>query len=192
MNKTMSNQKGFSLIELMIVVAIIGILSAIAIPNYQRFQMKARQSEAKSLLSGLYTSEKSFMAEHGQYFGDFRDIGFAPEGTLRYVVGFAGAGNAAPPAPYVGVTAAAGAATQFQSILYCAGAGAGLCTSTLALSQIAAFANAGAGNCAAGTDSAAAAFNATAMSDLDGGGNIDTWTINQGKNLCNNVDDVNT
>lgn len=42
-----SNSEGFTLVELMIVVAIIGVLAAVAIPNYQKFQAKARQSEAK-------------------------------------------------------------------------------------------------------------------------------------------------
>ena len=48
-------QKGFTLIELMIVVAIIGILAAIALPAYQDYTAKAQASEALSLLSGLKT-----------------------------------------------------------------------------------------------------------------------------------------
>ncbi len=55
-------QAGFTLIELMIVVAIIGILAAIAIPNFIRFQARARQSEAnvnlKSLFTGLRTQQR--------------------------------------------------------------------------------------------------------------------------------------
>lgn len=63
MIKTLFSKKGFSLIELMIVVTIIGILAAIAVPNYQRFQAKARQSEAKSNLAALYAAEKAFFSE---------------------------------------------------------------------------------------------------------------------------------
>ncbi|MDH4229486.1 MAG: prepilin-type N-terminal cleavage/methylation domain-containing protein, partial [Nitrospirota bacterium] len=54
--KNTENQKGFTLIELMIVVAIIGILAAVAIPNFLQYQAKSKQSEARVLLSGLYTS----------------------------------------------------------------------------------------------------------------------------------------
>jgi type IV pilus assembly protein PilA len=67
MFKRLKGQSGFTLIELMIVVAIIGILAAIAIPNFLQYQMKSRQSEAKTNLQAIRTSEISFQAEQGCY-----------------------------------------------------------------------------------------------------------------------------
>ena len=69
MFKQFKGQKGFTLIELMIVVAIIGILAAIAIPNFLQYQMKSRQSEAKTNLQAIKTSEVAFQAERGCYIG---------------------------------------------------------------------------------------------------------------------------
>ena len=89
------NQKGFSLVELMIVVAIIGLLAAVGVPQYQKFQARARQGEAKSSLSALYASEQSFFGEWNLYTTDLRNIGFGVTGTgLRYVTGFGTAGCA--------------------------------------------------------------------------------------------------
>ena len=57
------NRKGFTLIELMIVVAIIGILAAIAIPNFIAMQMRAKRAELPSNLDGIRTAQKAYHAE---------------------------------------------------------------------------------------------------------------------------------
>jgi type IV pilus assembly protein PilA len=88
MKKLISNA-GFTLVELMIVVAIIGILSAIAIPNYQKYQARARQGEAKLALAAMYTAEKSFEPEAGSYTGCLINAGYEPQkgGKKYYTVG---------------------------------------------------------------------------------------------------------
>lgn len=89
--RMLKTEKGFSLIELMIVVAIIGILATVAIPNFSRFQAKARASEARAQLSALYTSQRAFQAEWNGYHSDLVNVGYRPNGTLRYVVGHSAA-----------------------------------------------------------------------------------------------------
>ena len=66
--KTMTQkQQGFTLIELMIVVAIIGILAAVALPAYQDYTARAQASEAVSLTSGIKTGVAEFYQSEGGY-----------------------------------------------------------------------------------------------------------------------------
>lgn len=84
------NEKGFSLIEIMIVVAILGILSSIAIPKYRAMQIRSKQSEAKIGLSKIYALERSFIAEWTYGTTNFGQLGYVPNGDLSYNIGWAG------------------------------------------------------------------------------------------------------
>jgi type IV pilus assembly protein PilA len=77
-------QKGFTLIELMIVVAIIGILAAIAIPNFIKFQARSKQSEAKANLKAIFTAQKAFFQEKDRFSSLTGEMGFEPERNNRY------------------------------------------------------------------------------------------------------------
>jgi prepilin-type N-terminal cleavage/methylation domain-containing protein len=68
-SKFHNRQKGFTLIELMIVVVIIGILAALAIPRFMTATTKSKQSEAKGILKQIYTMERTYRQENNAYWG---------------------------------------------------------------------------------------------------------------------------
>ena len=86
--------KGFTLIELMIVVAIIGILAAIAIPNFLNMRKKAMSTEAKSNLGDLRTMEEAYRMEYGTYTASLTNIDYSQPAGARYTYSVASA-NAA-------------------------------------------------------------------------------------------------
>ena len=100
----MLNRKGFTLVELMIVVAIIGILAAIAIPNFVTMQYKSKRSEVPMNLKGIKTAEISYESNFDVFVtasaypssptktvttwvkassGGFATMGWSPDGDVR-------------------------------------------------------------------------------------------------------------
>lgn len=190
--KTRTSQAGFSLVELMVVVAIIGVLASIAVPQVNKYIAKARQSEAKTMLSSIYTSEKAFYAEYSAYHDMFGAIGYSPEGKLRYNAGFAAAVGAAQKAgPNQGYnnppTALPGTATNVGN--YC---GASTTAMTYGCALLFGLNNAQPAAVAATTPMTLTSFQVRAQANIYGATtNFDVWQIDNNKTLTNVTPGIN-
>lgn len=181
----------------MIVVAIIGILASVAIPNFQRFQRKARQSEASSLLAAYHSAQKATYSEWSFYPGNFSASGFNPDGQLTYritaannITGFTAAPGLQPIVGYSATcltTAGAVCPANYQAWAErTVGVANGLAGPAAAVgcvnsAHIATVLTAG----TAGPRADGESFIACASAFL-GGATADTWSINETKIVLNN------
>jgi prepilin-type N-terminal cleavage/methylation domain-containing protein len=93
LHKVTKSKIGFTLIELMIVIVIIGILAAMAIPVFMQATSKSKQSEARAILKQIYVMEEAYRQENGTYAcdgeeklagEDFGTIGVELMSSARY------------------------------------------------------------------------------------------------------------
>jgi type IV pilus assembly protein PilA len=195
----LKRDEGFTLVELMVVVAIIGLLSAVAIPNFKKYQAKSKTSEAKLQLASLYSAETSWYSDYDYYATCLNLQGFDPSGEVGaryYAVGFASSAghtdlsNAGAPA----ACTSAHAGHAVTNAAYTGTAGIYVYVSGKKLSGVAAAAATShvTGLALAPTvDASGTAFIAGAIGIIDKAKitatDADVWSIDQNKRLRNNI-----
>lgn len=171
-------------------LAIIGILAVLAIPNFVRFQARSKQAEPKLNLKGLYTAERAYQSEYGTYTTCIREIGFTPERGNRYQYVVNTTDRVDDPCPRTEVRDTAAGTTHIDDGRVFAdewryGADAVATDATLPVVFYTAFAPSGTTvviqndliGVTPNTASPAGSFGAAAQGNVDWDGNLDLWYI---------------
>ena len=81
MTATNKKQQGFTIIEILIVVAIVGILAAIAIPSYSQYMTQTRRLDAKAFLQEAAGEEVCFFSDNNRYATTMQELGYGDQDT---------------------------------------------------------------------------------------------------------------
>ncbi len=95
----MNKQRGFTMLELMVVVAIIGIMASLGNPTFRRMAAKSRKAEAKATLGAIYTAEIAFQTEYGGFGNHLERMGMDVGVLNNYSIGFPNARGACADQP---------------------------------------------------------------------------------------------
>lgn len=88
--KLPSRTQGFSIVELLIVIVIVSILAAIAVPSYQEYARRTQRTVAKAALQELMSRQESYAVDHKNYAADFERLGItgsSSDSSIAYVNG---------------------------------------------------------------------------------------------------------
>jgi type IV pilus assembly protein PilA len=174
--KSLQRDGGFTLIELMIVCAIIGVMAALAIPGYIRFTAQARQAEARSNLGTVFVSETAYQADKGRY-SDFASIGYSlATQTNRYTYHSPNAAGTGPGGTVQGVN------------LYHTNAGSSASGGTNQLPSPSSAPGWIASNAATAAGTNPSTFTASATGNLDQDVFTDNWHVSDAKTGLNVAD----
>ncbi|MEM6531052.1 MAG: prepilin-type N-terminal cleavage/methylation domain-containing protein [Myxococcota bacterium] len=168
MKATGNKQRGFTIIEAVIVAAIVSVLSSIALPQVISFLAKARQAEAKAHLASLFKVELAYAADKERFTDSLVAVGFLPEGSSRYIVGFTSDTSGSGVNDTAELSAVRPAVRTSEMTLL----GLPLTDADLPLSPV-----------------TATSFTIGAAGNVDGDSDLDQWTMNDGNELVVVFDD---
>jgi len=186
------SRSGFTLVELLIVVAIIGVLASQGVPAYKRMIQKSRKAEAKVALANIATAEAAFFSEYGEYGNNIQRMGAQMDtnANLIYTAGFPASSSCTSNTTVIpsSSSALAALANGFSGYFTAMGTVIGNTSNTACNSGT--ITDPGSVTAISTYTAAATGFIRTAGTACSSLANCDQWTINQTRTVNNVVDGV--